>query len=441
MKDIERWALKACELLKKKPIDQAEVAIFSSNNIEVEIEKNKIFSSAIHSNQTISIVAFVKGGMGIYSTTIYSEKDIEKAVETVSSITTNAHPDPDFKSLPYPLKYSEVKGLFDRKITSIEKEKIFHWATNAIEEALDTESNILISGEITSASGEWFLANTNGIEVGERATHISMSLFGVIRHGNEIGSAFDFDEAKLLKDFSPLGLSKEVAKKAQRQLGARKCKGGKFPVVLGPLTSAALLNTLAGTCNAEDVQRNRSFLCKMKGERIASEVLTIVDDPLIPGGLHSSSFDGEGTARKRVLLLENGILKTYLHNSYTAGKSGEENTGHATFGGGISPTNLVPRLGNRSSQEIINEIKEGIYIESTSIHPDGASGDFSQPIDFGFKIENGELTYPLKETMIGGNFLELLQNIEEISSDYRTEPGIIMPTIKVREIMVSGEPR
>lgn len=439
MKNIEKWALKACELLKKKPIDQAEVAIFSGDSIEVEIEKNKIFSSTIHSNQAISIIAFLKGGMGTYSTTIYNERDIEKAVEIVSSIVYNAHPDPDFKSLPYPSRYPKIEGLFDQRIASVEKEKIFGWATNAIKEALDIEPNILISGEITSGSGEWFLANTNGIEAGEKTTHISMSLFGVIHSGSDTGSAFDFDEAKLLKDFSPLGLGGKVAERAKEQLGAKKCKGGKLPVVLGPLASGALLSTLAGACNAEDVQRKRSFLCKMKGERVASKILTITDDPLILGGLHSGPFDGEGTARKRTLLLENGILKTYLHNSYTSGKSGEENTAHATFGGGISSTNLVPKLGNRSSREIISGIKEGIYIENTSIYPDGASGDFSQPIDFGFKIENGEIAYPLKETMIGGNFLELLKNIEEISSDYRAEPGNIMPTIKVREMIVSGE--
>jgi PmbA protein len=137
--------------------------------------------------------------------------------------------------------------------------------------------------------------------------------------------------------------------------------------------------------------------------------------------------------------LEKGVLKTYLHNSYTSGKSGEENTGHATFGGGISATNLIPQLGKRTAKQIISEIKEGIYIDNTSIRPDTASGDFSQPIDFGFKIENGQIAYPLKETIIGGNFLELLKNIEEISSDYRAEPGSIMPTIKVKEIIVSGE--
>lgn len=438
-KDIEKWVLKACELLKKKPVDQAEVAVFGGDDIEVEIEKNKISSSAMHSNKTISIVAFSKGGRGRYSTTIYNKEDIEKAVDIVSSITVNTHPDPDFRTLPFPSKYPKVENLFDEKLVSLEKKQIFLWATNAIEEALDIEPNIIISGEVTLSLGEGFLANTNDIKIGNKTTHLSMSLFGVLRHGNDTGSGFDFDEASILKDFTPLGLGVEVAKKAREQLGARKCKGGKFPVVLGPLTSASLFGTLAFACNAENVQRKRSFLCDMKDKQIASKILTITDDPLIPGGISSGSFDGEGTAHKKVLLLENGILKTYLHNSYTAGKSGEENTGHATFGGGISPTNLIPRLGSRASKEIIGDIKEGIYIDNASIHPDAASGDFSQPIDFGFKIENGQIAYPLKETMFGGNFLELLKNIEEISSDYRAEPGSVMPTIKVREMMVSGE--
>lgn len=437
-KNIKKWALKACELLKKKPIDQAEVAIFGGDDIEVEIEKNKISSSAMHSNRTISIVAFAKGGRGRYSTTIYNEKDIEKAVDIVSSVTLNAHPDRDFKSLPYLAEYPKVENLFDEKVVSLEKSKLFIWATNAIKEALGIEPNIIISGEVTLSSGEGFLANTNGVEATDKTTNIAMSLFGVLRSGGEVGSAYDFDEARMLEDFTPLGLGEKIANDARNQLGSRKCKGGRLPVVLGPLTSASLFGTLVSACNAEGVQRKRSFLCDMKNKQIASKILTITDDPLIAGGIHSGSFDGEGTAHKKILLIEKGILKTYLHNSYTAGKSGEENTGHATFTGGILPTNLIPKLGSRTAKEIISEIKEGIYIDSTSIQPDSASGDFSQPIDFGFKIENGRIAYPLKETMVGGNFLELLKNIEEISSDYRAEPGSIMPTIKVKEMQVSG---
>jgi PmbA protein len=438
LQDIKNWALRACELLKKKPLDQAEVSIVSGKSIDVAIEKNKISSAAMHSNKTVSMIAFSKGGSGRYSATLQEERDIEKAVDIVSSVAINAHPDSDFKTLPFPSAYPKVENLFDEKIVSLEKEKILEWAVNAIGEAIDKEPNIIISGELGLSFGRGFLANTNGVAADSEATHISMSLFGVLRDSGETGSAFDFDEARLLKDFAPFGLGAKVAEQARRQLGAKKCKGGKLPVILGPLASAALFGVIAGACNAEDIQRKRSFLCDMKGKQIASDILTIVDDPLIAGGLQSSSFDGEGFARKKITLLEKGILKIYLHNSYTAGKSGEGNTGHATFGGGISATNLIPRLGKRTAEEIISEIKEGIYIENMSIQPDAASGDFSQPIDFGFKIENGQIAYPLKETMLGGNFLEFLRNIEEISSDYREEPGAIMPTIKVKEMIVSG---
>ena len=438
MKDIEKWGLKACELLKKKSIDQAEVFIVNGNNIDVIIEKNKISSTAMHSGSAISMIAFYRGGSGKYSTTVQNEEDIEKAVDIVSSIAVNANPDSDFKTLPFPSEYPKVENLFDEKIISLEKEKILKYATGVIKEALEEEPDIIISGELSSSFGQRFLANTNGIAAGSKDTHISFSLFGVLYSNNEAGSAYDFDEARILKDFMPLGLGTKVAKQAKKQLGARKCKGGKLPIILGPLASSSLFGVFASACNAEDIQRKRSFLCDTKGKQIASKILTIVDDPLVAGGLQSDSFDGEGTAHRKIILLDKGILKTYMHNSYTSGKSDERNTGHATFGGGILPTNLIPQLGNRSSREIIGEIKKGIYIENTSIHPDRTSGDFSQPIDFGFKIENGKIAYPLKETMIGGNFLELLQNIEEISSDYRAEPGTIMPTVKVKEVQVSG---
>jgi len=439
LNSIGKYALKARDLLKKKALDQAEVIVFESRDIHIKIEKNRIFSSNLRSTRSISIRAFLKGGMGRYSTTVGRDKDIEEAVERVSLITRSVQSDPDFRSLPYPSEMRKIENLFDPEIASIEKDKIFSWATCAIEEALNRDPNIMLSGSVASSSAGYFLANTNGVEAGEKSTHISMHLFGVIRRKGETGSGFDFDEAVMLKDFSPGGLGGRVANKAIKQLGARRINGGRLPVIFGPLASEVVLGFLAGACNAEDVQRRRSFLCGMKGKKIASEVLTLFDDPLIPAGLNSSAFDGEGTPHKKITILEKGVLKTYLHNSYTSHKSGEENTAHATFGGGISPTNLIPELGKRTEEEIIKEVKEGIYIDSTSFSPDPVSGDFSQVIDFGFKIENGRLSFPLKDVMIGGNFLQLLRDIEEVSSDYREEPGSIMPTLKVREISVSGD--
>ncbi|MDD5454354.1 MAG: hypothetical protein PHW62_02495, partial [Candidatus Ratteibacteria bacterium] len=166
MKDIEKWAIKACELLKKKPIDQAEVFIVSGSITDVEIEKNKISSSAMHSNTTISMLAFCRGGRGKYSTTVDSEGDIEKAVNIVSAIAASAHPDPDFKTLPFPSKYPKAADLFDEKIASLEREKLFKWITGALEEALIEEPDIIMSGGVSLSSGQGFLTNTNLVAAG-----------------------------------------------------------------------------------------------------------------------------------------------------------------------------------------------------------------------------------------------------------------------------------
>ena len=148
----------------------------------------------------------------------------------------------------------------------------------------------------------------------------------------------------------------------------------------------------------------------------------------------SSIPDNSGLEIEEV---EDGVLLTYLHNHYTANKAGEENTGHSA-GDGIAPTNVNVQLGPRLAQELISEIDDGIYITAGGPHPDATTGDFSSTVDFGFKIENGEAAYPIRNAAIGGSFLELIQGIDEISSDYREEPGRKMPTIRLKSARLAG---
>jgi len=185
------------------------------------------------------------------------------------------------------------------------------------------------------------------------------------------------------------------------------------------------------------VQRNRSYLLGKKGEQIASDLLTLTDNAPIPRGGSSSAYDGEGFPRKPLTVVGNGVLLTCLHNSYTANKAKEPNPGHSTRGG-ISPTNVNPRLGQVTAAEIIADTKEGLYINRGGVSPNPVTGDFSVTVDFGFKIENGELAYPVKNTMLGGHMLEFLRNLDAISSDYREEPGSLMPTLRVQNVRVAG---
>ncbi|MEA3403768.1 MAG: metallopeptidase TldD-related protein, partial [Armatimonadota bacterium] len=157
-----------------------------------------------------------------------------------------------------------------------------------------------------------------------------------------------------------------------------------------------------------------------------------------------SEYDAEGVARQSRALIDSGVLTTYLHNSYTAYKAGVEPTGHASRGGysssvSISPSNLQVQPGERPEAELIAEIDDGLYIAYAGIAPNTITGEVSTTADFGFHIEAGELAAPLATTLIGSTGEELLGGIDAVSSDYREEPGLILPSLRIASVQVASE--
>lgn len=179
------------------------------------------------------------------------------------------------------------------------------------------------------------------------------------------------------------------------------------------------------------------------GQQVASELVTIEEDPFVPAGLSSTPWDGEGVPTQKRVLIDRGVLTTYLHNSYTAAKAGVENTAHAVRSGyqgniGIGPTNLLIHPGARPEKALIAEMDEALYINAAELSPDSVTGDISASVDFGFKIENGEIAYPVTNAMIGGHIADVLGRIDAVSSDYRAEPGMIVPSIRITDMQVAG---
>lgn len=441
-KDLLSIALKAIDKLKGR-IDQADVFVQRNKGISLYWEKSSLKQFSVGYDEGISVRAFHKGGRGFASASPLNEESIDKVVESAISLARAAQPDPDFKSLPFPEEGRKVKGLFDEKIVELSPQDLVSWGEEIIEGAKQVDEEALVSGGIAVFSSEYALANTEGVAIEERKTGISAHSMVVLSKNGEVASFFDFDEARRLSDFQPQDIGEKACLQAKEFFGAKQAPTGSYPVVFSYLASFGIIGAIASAAVAEEVQRKRSYLVDKKGEKIAWEGLTIYDSPFIEGGMSSASYDGEGVPHKELAFIEEGVLKTYFHNSYTAGKSNEENTGHAARGSyrggvGIAPTNLQPKLGDWTSEEMIEDMKNGILILQTSVQPNPVSGDVSNPIDFGFMIKDGEKAYPLKNTMLGFNMLELLQNIDAISKDYREEPGVKMPAIRVRELRIGG---
>jgi PmbA protein len=439
MDDLLRTAEIACDRAVKAGAEFADVLVERGRDLSVSVEKNAVDSTEARSTASVSVRAFVSGGTGWWSVSATSEANAEEAGLKAAELAKGAEPDPDFVSLVGPASYPEVAGLYDEKVASLSAPEVASWITQNIDSALSFASDAIVSGWAESSWRQAALVNSLGVKATEQATHASVSVQVVIRRNGDVGSFYEWDAARRLKDLEPGELGARAAAEAARYLRSRPIRTATLPVIFGPLAGRGLILGLCGAASAEDVQRKRSFLVGRRGDRIASEHLTLVDDPLIPGGLSSSPFDGDGFPHKQVTLVDGGILKTYLHSHYTANKSGEHNTGHATRVG-IAPTNIRPKLGGRAAAELIGEVEEGIYVVLGNPSPDTASGQISALVDAGFKIEKGELTYPLQNTMVAGHALEMLARIDAISSDYRKEPGMVLPTIRVASARVaSGE--
>jgi len=425
VEDLMKAAEIALAVLKKKGARWADVAAARSCERAVVIENASIKAA--------------ESARGYYATNGLDRDEIEFGAAFAYDMAVSADKDPDFVSLPAPEEAEEVEGLYDEKVENFSIQECVRIARENCASAKKVCKDALVMGDIGAGFAESVLLSLSGIQIYKKSTTIEAGISSIINRKGEIGSFHDFDAGHNLADVELADLGGQVTREALKFLGAKKIKPGRMPVVLGPLGSLSFLHSIAASANAESCQRGRSYFAGKYGEKIASEKLTFVDDPLVARGLFSRSHDGEGAKTKRVTIIDRGILAGLLYNSYTANKAKVPNTGHGRHSGGISPTNFRVALGKRTAEEIIRDTREGLYINMGGISADGTSGDISSSVDFGFKIEGGELAYPVASAMIGGNIIELLKNIEEVSRDYREEPGNILPTIKIGDVQVTGE--
>ncbi|KPL04968.1 MAG: hypothetical protein AMK75_00035 [Planctomycetes bacterium SM23_65] len=436
--ELMSLAERALDAAMQAGAEWCDVSAGHSHDVAVEVENGSIKSVDALSNHAFTVRALVSGAQGVSSATGFEVQDLLSGATDAVAMARAAQPDPDFRALPGPSHADIVEGLYDERIVGMTPADAVNIAVRNIANAKSVDPKVIISGGVSLDCSEAVFASSTGIRLAKRSTVIQVSFFSIVKRDDDVGSFYDFDSARMLDDLEPERPGRAATEQALRFLGARRVPTRHMAIVLGPLASYSFLRSIAASTNAESIQRRRSYMVGRRGTRVGSPVLTMSDDGLIPRGLFSAHHDGEGAPRQQVTLFEEGVFRSYLHNSYTAGKANEPNTGHGGRTGGISPTNLVVQLGDRTAEEIIADTEEGVYINMGSITPDPASGDISASVDFGFKIENGKLTLPVVNTMVSGNVFEFLENLDAISSDYREEPGNKLPTIRIRDAQVAG---
>ena len=342
---------------------------------------------------------------------------------------------------------TEELDLYYEDVYSLPNEERIEMARRGEKAALDFDPRLTNSdGSSFDASiGHKVLANSLGF-VGEyRSSYCSISVAPIAT--DEAGNMqrdYWYSVARTLgKLDSPEEVGRIAAERTLRRLGARRVKTQKAPIVFDRQTSGALLDHIFDAVNGDAIYRHASFLAGKLGQPIFGKNVTIVDDGTRRGGFGTRPFDGEGVPTRRTTVVEQGELKSYLMNTYTAKKLGLKTTGNASRGlagtPGIGNGNFYLEPGAKSQEEIIKGIKQGLLVtEFLGFGVNLVTGDFSRGAS-GMWIENGELAYPVEEITVAGNLGEMFANIAEVGSDLVWRSSVACPTLHIEGMTIAGE--
>ena len=393
-------------------------------------------------------VFFGKRAANTYSSD-FSREGLDRMLKSALELAKITSEDP-FGGIPEATQLGSLSGdldLYHEDVYSLPGADRIDYARRAEKAALDYDPRIKNSegGSFDAATGHKVLANSHGF-VGEyRRSYCSVAAIPIAQD-EKGGMQRDYwysVSRNLGRLESPEQVGRIAGQRTVRRLGARKAKTAQVPIIFDPLVATSILEHIFEGVNGDSVYRGASFLAGKLGEKIAGDNVTVIDDGTMPGGFGTSPFDGEGIPTRRTLVIENGVLKSYLLNTYTAKKLGLQTTGNASRGlagtPGIGPGNYFLQPGKKTPKEIIGDVKEGLYVTEFLGH--GANlvtGDYSRGAS-GLWISGGELTYPVEEITVAGNLKDMFRNISEIGNDLEFRGSVASPTIRIDGLMVGGE--
>ena len=336
-------------------------------------------------------------------------------------------------------------GLYSNDVEGLETELKIDVAWRAEDAALRADPRITNSegASFDTHLAHHVFANSRGF-VGEyRTSYCSVSTVPVARQGDSMERDYWFSMARGFAGLEkPEDVGRIAAQRALRRLGAVKVETQKVPVVFEPRTARALLDNIFDAVHGGAIYRNESFLAGKLGDRVASDKLTVIDDGTIPGLFGTSPFDDEGVPTRRTVVIEKGVLKSYLLNTYTARKLGLKTTGNASRGlagnAGVGNGNLYIEKGEARPEELIAGIREGFYVtELMGFGVNIVTGDYSRGAA-GQWIRNGELAFPVSEVTIAGNLQQMLLGLEAVGADLEFRGSMAAPTLVIAEMTVGG---
>jgi len=424
--------------------DSAEVMLETGRRLSIEVRNGEMETIQESSSHGAGFRVFRDGKMGFAHSNDLSDTSLNEAIASAVDLSQHMTAD-EHNILPSDPGITEVEGLYDPDIAGVSMERKIAMATE-VEALAMSDSRITKSdgARWVEGDGSVYLANSNGMAKSYRAGMCGYGVTVVAEKGDQKCSGGEFSTRRYFSELvSPEEVAEEAARSAYEMLDPRMVRTQRAAVVFDPDVARSLLGGIIGAINGERVLQGASFLADSVGEKISSDLLTIVDDGTLAKGMGSAPFDGEGVPTQRRTIIDQGVLQGFMYNTMVASRAGVVSTGNASRGGfaslpGIGPHAFYVEAGETDPEEIIRATPNGLSLKGVTgygINP--VSGDFSGGAQ-GFWIENGRLAFPVKGLTIAASADEMLNGIDMLGNDLDLNRTSTAPTFRIREMQIGG---
>jgi PmbA protein len=451
--DMQQLAVNVVEHALRAGATEAEAVIREGDEFSTLVRLGQVETLKESGARGVGVRVFLGSGGAFRtantSTSDFTETGLDQLVRGAIDLAQVTSQDP-FAGLPEPGAMGQVAGnldLYYEDVYSMPASERIEYARRAEAAALTADPRLKNSdgGSFDAATGHKVMANSRGF-VGEyRRSYCSLAAMPIAQ--TEQGGMqrdYWFSSARTLaKLASPESIGAEAARRTLRRLNARRVATQRVPIVFAPEIARSLVGNIFEAANGDSVYRGASFWANQLGQQVASANVTVIDDGTIPGLFGTAPFDGEGLPTRRTVIVEKGVLKNYLLNTYTGRKLNMQSTGNASRGlagtPGIGAGNLFLENGSVSPEQLLADVRNGFYVtELMGFGVNMVTGDYSRGAA-GLWIENGELTFAVEEITIAGNLKEMLNNVTAIANDLEFRGAVVSPTLRIDGMTIAGE--
>ena len=451
--DLESLTADVVALAIKAGATDAEAVVREGDEFSVNVRMGQVETLKESGSRGLGLRVFLGTKSASTSTSDLTPDGIRQLVEGAMALAKVTEEDP-FTGLPETAEFGAIPDdlhLFYDDVYSLSGPERIAWARRAEAAALAADPRITNSdgGSFDAATGRKVMANSRGFVGGYRTSYagVSAAPLAMDTNGSMQRDGW-WSGARRLADLeSPESIGQEAARRTLRRLGARRVPTQCVPIVFAPEVARSLIGSIFEAASGDSIWRHASFLAGKLGNQIATPTITIIDDNtmLLPtgvGGFGSSPFDGEGLPSRRTPVVEGGVLRNYLLNSYSARKLGMKSTHNASRGlagtPGIGCGNLYLEPGQLTQEEIIASVPAGLFVTSLmGFGVNVVTGDYSRGAT-GLWIENGLLTHAVEEVTIAGNLAQMLMNVTAIGNDLVFRGSVASPTLRIDGMTIAG---